>query len=126
MRSRTQFRARQVALVVLLAWSSPTLPSEEPGAPCAAQAARTQDSPPRKCCFTNPGYVGTCEVEPAKDESCGQILDYLNNPASQGKNYCGNTPIRGGWRSVACEPKKNHTPTHLVATALRERRLTPR
>ena len=61
---------------------------------------------PAKCCFTNPSYSGTCEVQPAKDESCGQILDYLNNPMSQGKGYCGNTEVRSGWKSVVCEPKK--------------------
>jgi hypothetical protein len=70
---------------------------------CAAQAA---DKDPRpNCCFTNARYVGTCEVEPAKDVTCAAILDYLNNPQSQGKSYCGNTSIRGGWQQVPCEPK---------------------
>jgi hypothetical protein len=41
-------------------------------------------------------------VTPAQDETCAQILDYLNNPMSQGKSYCGGTNIRGGWQSVAC------------------------
>ena len=72
----------------------------------AAGATRAQDPPPLKCCFTNPGYAGTCEVEPAKDESCVQILNYLNNPMSQGKGYCGNTQLRGGWERASCEPKK--------------------
>jgi len=27
---------------------------------------------------------------------------YLNNPRSQGKTYCGNTSIRGGWRQAKC------------------------
>ncbi len=49
--------------------------------------------------------MGTCEIEPAKDETCGTILDYLNNPQSQGKSYCANTTIRGGWQQVPCEPK---------------------
>jgi hypothetical protein len=49
--------------------------------------------------------VGTCEVEPDKDLTCTAILDYLNNPQSQGKSYCGNTTIRGGWQQVPCEPK---------------------
>ena len=69
-------------------------------------AVVAQASAPAKCCFTNPRYAGTCEVEPAKDESCGQILGYLNNPMSQGKSYCGNTTLRGGWTSVACTPKQ--------------------
>jgi hypothetical protein len=25
---------------------------------------------------------------------------------SQGKGYCGNTTLRGGWQSAVCEPKK--------------------
>ena len=44
-------------------------------------------------------------MEPAKDETCATILDYLNNPQSQGKSYCGNTSIRGGWQQAPCEPK---------------------
>ena len=61
--------------------------------------------PPQKCCFTNPGYSGVCEIQPAKDETCATILAYLNNPMAQGKNYCGNTQVRSGWKSVACERK---------------------
>jgi hypothetical protein len=57
------------------------------------------------CCFTNARYVGTCEVEPAKNQTCAAILDYLNNPQSQGKDYCNSTTIRGGWQQVPCEPK---------------------
>jgi len=89
MRCPTSYRKRVFAILLLLAASAP---AQEPPAP--------------KCCFTNPGYSGTCEVQPAKDESCGQILDYLNDPMSQGKGYCGNTTIRGGWKSAACEPNK--------------------
>ncbi len=88
------------AVLLLLAASAP------PDLTASARLATSQDPPPPKCCFTNAGYAGTCEVEPAKDESCGQILDYLNNPTSQGKGYCSNTQVRGGWKSVACEPKK--------------------
>lgn len=71
---------------------------------CAAQEADGKDPRPH-CCFTNARYVGTCEIEPAKDETCTTILDYLNNPQSQGKSYCSNTTIRGGWQQVPCEPK---------------------
>jgi hypothetical protein len=71
-----------------------------------ADAAVVQDSAPQKCCFTNPRHAGTCEVTPAKDETCGSILGYLNNPNSLGKTYCSNTTIRGGWTSAACEPRK--------------------
>lgn len=68
----------------------------------AARAPQQPPLPPQKCCFTNPGYSGTCEVVPGKDETCGSILDYLNNPMSQGKGYCSNTTIRGGWKSTDC------------------------
>ena len=67
-----------------------------------ALAAAASTHAADKCCFTNPGYSGTCEVQPAKDETCGQILAYLNNPMAQGKNYCGNTQVRSGWKSAAC------------------------
>ena len=55
------------------------------------------------CCFENPRFSGTCQVAPGPEESCGNILAYLNNPNSVGKNYCGNTKVRGGWTTVSCE-----------------------
>jgi len=63
-------------------------------------ATATQQGP---CCFENPRFSGTCQVTPGPEESCGSILSYLNNPNSVGKSYCGNTKVRGGWSSVACE-----------------------
>ena len=54
------------------------------------------------CCFENPRYSGTCQATPGPDESCGDILTYLNTPNSVGKGYCGNTPVRGGWSQVPC------------------------
>jgi hypothetical protein len=54
------------------------------------------------CCFTNPRYTGVCTVVPDADETCSSILAYLNNQNSVGKTYCGNTTIRGGWRTVDC------------------------
>jgi hypothetical protein len=92
MRRLPSYLARAFAVLLLLTATAPLTPSQDP--------------PPPKCCFTNPSYAGTCEVEPAKDETCGSILGYLNNPMSQGKGYCGNTTIRGGWQSVVCEPKQ--------------------
>jgi hypothetical protein len=67
--------------------------------------AAGDDPKPAPCCFSNPKFSGVCSVEPAVDESCGEILDYLNNPQSQGKSYCGNTNIRTGWASRGCEPE---------------------
>ena len=55
------------------------------------------------CCFQNPRFSGTCRVVPGPDESCGDVLAYLNNPNSVGKSYCGNTKVRGGWTTVSCE-----------------------
>jgi hypothetical protein len=55
------------------------------------------------CCFENPRFSGTCQVNPGPEESCGSILGYLNNPNSVGKAYCGNTRVRGGWSTVSCE-----------------------
>ena len=68
----------------------------------AARAGQQPAPQPEKCCFTNPAYSGTCEVVPGKDETCRSILDYLNNPMSQGKGYCSNTTIRSGWKTAAC------------------------
>jgi hypothetical protein len=95
-----------VAAALLLAATLEPAPRPEAGPPlaCPVLAANAQDPRPH-CCFENPRYVGACEVEPAKDETCATILEYLNNPQSQGKAYCNNTNIRGGWKSAPCEPK---------------------
>lgn len=58
------------------------------------------------CCFTNTRFEGTCTVLPAKGETCQGILEYLNNPMSTGKSYCGGTAIRRGWVLVDCKTKK--------------------
>jgi hypothetical protein len=79
---------------------APRLPDPSPTA-CAAADAK---DPRPHCCFTNARYVGTCEVEPGKDETCAAIIEYLNNPQSQGKSYCNRTNVRGGWKQVPCEP----------------------
>jgi hypothetical protein len=98
--------ARAFTVLLLLASAAPTAPSTAVAPACGAVLVLAQEPHPAKCCFANPNFAGTCEVEPAKDETCASILGYLNNPMSQGKSYCGNTTIRGGWQSVACEPKK--------------------
>jgi len=69
-------------------------------------ATNVQQTP---CCFENPRFSGTCEATPGEDESCGSILGYLNNPNSVGKDYCGNTTIRGGWDQVECEGSTSAT-----------------
>jgi hypothetical protein len=92
-------------VLMLLLLAVPAAPGHVPAQPGASCAVETLQSPPAKCCFVRAGYVGTCEVQPAEGETCGQILDYLNNPMSQGKSYCNNTALRGDWKSVPCEEK---------------------
>jgi hypothetical protein len=96
------FGAAGAALLLAAAAASAPRPRPAPSLACAAAAA---DDPRPHCCFENARYVGVCEVSPGKDETCASILEYLNNPQSQGKNYCNATSIRGGWKSVPCEPK---------------------
>jgi hypothetical protein len=105
MRRLITYLARAFAVLLLLASIAPPAPAPAAAAASGAFVAVAQDPPTTKCCFTNPGFAGTCEVEPAEDETCASILGYLNNPMSQGKGYCGNTTVRGGWQSVACKPK---------------------
>jgi len=71
--------------------------------PAAASFEIDKAGVQEKCCFTHPGYSGACEVTPGEDESCSDVLRYLNTPNSQGKTYCGGTNLRGGWKLAACE-----------------------
>jgi hypothetical protein len=64
-------------------------------------SAQSQEE--EKCCYTNPRYHGVCVVTPGEGETCASVLAYLNNPNSVGKNYCGNTKVRMGWKQVTCE-----------------------
>ncbi len=74
------------------------------GVAAAADTEETQSVKGQQpCCFENARFSGTCQVVPGPEESCGDILAYLNNPNSVGKNYCGNTKVRGGWTTVSCE-----------------------
>ena len=91
-----------LAAAALLLATSPGAPAAAAAGSCAA--AYGQDPRPH-CCFTSPRYVGACEVEPEKGETCTSILEYLNNPQSQGKAYCNRTAIRGDWKLVPCEPE---------------------
>jgi hypothetical protein len=98
-------RASMSAAALLLAGALPVLPSEGGAPRGACHAPRTMADQPTErppCCFKNSAYVGVCTVQPAEKESCASILAYLNDPQSQGKDYCGNTTIRGGWTQVDC------------------------
>jgi hypothetical protein len=98
--------ATRLAAAALLLCASALLgggPSDRPRpGPQMAAAAR------QPCCFINPQYAGVCVVQPGEGETCASILEYLNNPRSQGKSYCDNTNVRGGWTQVVC-PKKDGT-----------------
>ncbi len=92
-----------VAGLLLVASIAPAERQAAPTTPgCTAVAA---DEPRPACCFQNPRYVGICQVQPGTDETCASILQYLNNPQSAGKQYCNSTAVRGGWKTVPCEPK---------------------
>jgi hypothetical protein len=54
------------------------------------------------CCLANFRFTGPCEVTVGPGESCSDVLAYLNNFQSAGRQYCGNTIIRGGWTLVRC------------------------
>lgn len=96
------------AVVLLLASALPAADSASPRAACTVASAQSVDSRP-PCCFTNRAFVGVCSVQPGEKETCASILEYLDDPRSQGKDYCGNTTIRGGWAQVDCETKSTAT-----------------
>jgi hypothetical protein len=56
-----------------------------------------------RCCLNNFRFAGTCEVTVGGDESCRDVLSYLNNLQAVGKAYCGGTLVRGGWTLVRCQ-----------------------
>ena len=94
---------RAIILVLFCALCvSGTVPAAEPD-----EIEVTSQQEP--CCFKNPRYSGTCQVTPGPEESCGDIVAYLNNPNSVGKAYCGNTKVRGGWTQVKCEGSASTT-----------------
>ncbi len=76
------------------------------GAPVRGPERPQAETSKKPCCFQNPGYAGTCKVQPAEDETCASILAYLNNPMAEGKSYCGGTTVRGGWTEVPCEEEE--------------------
>jgi hypothetical protein len=107
--SSFRFVARLVAglaVVSLMLIPSPQLQARPAAAhPSCSDAQAVAEGQP--CCFTNPQYTGKCVVQPGPDETCASILAYLNNPQAQGKSYCGNTSVRGGWALADCNEKKS-------------------
>ena len=74
------------------------------------------------CCFDNDRFEGTCRVNPGKSETCQNILEYLNNPMSTGKSYCGGTSVRGGWVQVDCKTGKSVPEEVASESALKARK----
>jgi hypothetical protein len=72
-------------------------------APLCAEPIEVSTAGNDTCCFSNPRFSGVCEVTTGPDETCSDVLSYLNNQESVGKTYCGNTTIRGGWAQVECD-----------------------
>lgn len=91
-------RHQLVVLCVIFAAGAAIAAAGEPAAPVNANGVASSDD----CCFTNPRFTGVCRVTPGADETCADILAYLNNQTSVGKTYCGNTKVRGGWAQVDC------------------------
>jgi hypothetical protein len=100
-------RATGIGVVLLLA-----------AATGAAQtiSGQVQTSEGGRCCLTNFRYSGICEVSVGSGESCGGALSYLNNFQSAGRQYCGNTIIRGGWTLSRCDAPGSgaHVPSSTI------------
>lgn len=54
------------------------------------------------CCFNNYRFAGGCMVVARGQETCHDVISYLNSFQSVGKYYCDNTTIRGGWSLSDC------------------------
>ena len=112
MRTRSSVRGRAFGLIVaaVLVGAPPAAAAEEKKCSPADVAVPQDPSPREDCCFSNRAFSGICVVKPAEDETCATILAYLNNPQSQGKDYCGKTTIRGGWQQTSCETPQGGGP----------------
>ena len=59
----------------------------------------------KMCCFNNWRYTGTCVIQIAKEQQCGDILSAINNP-NDVSTYCGGgaggSNVRGGWSMLDC------------------------
>jgi ketosteroid isomerase-like protein len=64
-----------------------------------------------RCCLNNFRFAGGCMVVVRGQETCRDVLAYLNDFNSVGKYYCNNTVIRGGWSLGPCgDPAVNTSP----------------
>lgn len=111
MRTRFSVRGRIVAFTAAAVVAAVLPLAGAEGRPGPREDATTEEPSPRAdCCFNNRAFTGVCVVQPEADETCATILAYLNNPQSQGKDYCGKTTIRGGWQQTACEAPQSGEP----------------
>ena len=63
------------------------------------------------CCLNNFRFAGGCMVVARGQETCQDVISYLNNFNSVGKYYCDNTMVRGGWTLSDCgNPAMNTNP----------------
>jgi hypothetical protein len=110
MHNEGRFGARTPAVVVAVVAGVVVLAATLP--PGAAGAAEP-------CCFANDRYQGVCTVVPGDGETCTTVLDYLNNPMSTGRTYCGGTKVRGGWVAVDCSTGKSASQQGVTASTPR-------
>jgi uncharacterized protein (TIGR02246 family) len=76
----------------------------------AATEVRADD----RCCLNNFRFAGGCMVIVRGQETCQDVLSYLNSFQSVGKYYCDNTTIRGGWSLSECGDQTMNTNPYLV------------
>lgn len=88
-------------------WSAVLITTLAVAGAIAASAATTHRAETRAddrtCCVANPRHAGICKVQLGEDETCADVLAYLNNANSVGRTYCGNTTVRVGWQQVTCQ-----------------------
>jgi ketosteroid isomerase-like protein len=73
--------------------------------------APAEVSADERCCLNNFRFAGGCMVIVRGQETCQDVVAYLNNFNSVGKYYCDNTMIRGGWSLSDCgEPAMSTNP----------------
>ena len=73
--------------------------------------APTEVRADERCCLNNFRFAGGCMVVARGQETCQNVISYLNNFNSVGKYYCDNTMIRGGWSLSDCgNPATNTNP----------------
>ena len=94
-------RVRPMIVLGAVAVAGAIVASAAPTVPAAGE-----DAGSRLCCVANPRFAGICKVELGPEETCKDVLDYLNNAASVGKTYCGNTTVRMGWKQVECQAEE--------------------